>query len=192
MLGPEYIDFFYLRRYLHPHYTHTHTFHQSVTQPENKTAVVHETSDLSAWGGHTTHSFFPNQAVPVYSSPVVALMWFCIQKHRWNSLFLETLALKLPSNLHPETRLLGFFHQLCLSSRIPQSIVRAFVKNRGINRWTFWNTAKNSKCPWMCHWKFLSFIWRYWGNIHAYRVLLCFCVCQCVFEVISSLACFHT
>ena len=26
-----------------------------MTQPEHKTAIVHETSDLSAWGGHTTH-----------------------------------------------------------------------------------------------------------------------------------------
>jgi TRAP-type C4-dicarboxylate transport system permease small subunit len=36
--------------------------------------------------------------------------------------------------------------------------------------------------------KFLSFSWRYWGNICAYRVLVCFCVCQFVFEVMSSLA----
>jgi len=39
--------------------------------------------------------------------------------------------------------------------------------------------------------KFLSFSWPYWGNIHAYSVLVCFCVRQFVFEVMSSLACFH-
>jgi len=162
-----------------------------MTQPENKMAVVHETSDLSAGGGHTTHRKLFSKSSSASILMPYCLMWFCIQKRQWNSLFLETCVLKLPSNLHPETRLLGFFRQLCLSSRIPQSIVRAFVKNRGINRWTFWNTVKNSKCPWMCHWNFLSFSWCYWGNIHAYGVLVCFYVCQSVFEVISSLASFH-
>jgi len=33
--------------------------------------------------------------------------------------------------------------------------------------------------------KFLSFSWHYWGNIHAYGVLVCFCVRQFVFEVVS-------
>ena len=158
-----------------------------MTQPEDKTAVVHETSDLSAWGGHTTHRklFFQIQQRQ-YTHPLLSLwlMWFCIQKLQWNSLFLETCVLKLPSNLHPETRLLGFIHQLCLSSRVPQSIVKAFVKNRGINRSIFWNFPG-------CITEILSFSCRYWGNVHAYGVLVCFCVCQFMFEVICSLACFH-
>jgi hypothetical protein len=67
-----------------------------------------------------------------------------------------------------------------LSSRVPQSIVRAFVKNHGINIWTFWNTMKNSKCSWTCHWNFCL-------SVGAIGVISMPTLCLCVFVFASSL-----
>lgn len=132
--------------------------------------------------------FFPNPAVPVYSSLIVSLsdvglytktsVEFLVSRN----LCLETASRNTSSGLHPSTMFI---------IQGPTEHCQGFCEN-------LWNKQTNilkyrEKFEMSLHvsLKFLSFSWRYWGNIQAYGVLVCFCVRQFVFQVISSLASFH-